>query len=104
MAILAIRASGCILLRFPIPIPENMTMLKLRSIYLLAVLIELVPGVSATEAPVPAQVPTPSEFLKFEVGADRKLADYRQISSYFKALAAASKRLEIQTQIGRAHV
>src|SRR5207302_4327938 len=44
-----------------------------------------------------AQVPTPSEFLKFEVGADRKLADYHQIVSYFKALAAASKRLEIET-------
>src|SRR5258708_3559497 len=44
-----------------------------------------------------AQVPTPSEFLKFEVGADRKLADYHQIVSYFKTLAAASKRLEIET-------
>jgi hypothetical protein len=42
------------------------------------------------------QVPTPSEFLKIEVGADRQLADYRQISSYFKALAAASPRLEIE--------
>lgn len=41
-------------------------------------------------------VPTPSEFLGFEVGADRKLADYKQISSYFKALAAASPRVEIQ--------
>lgn len=26
-----------------------------------------------------ASVPSPSEFLGFEVGADRKLADYRQI-------------------------
>jgi Zinc carboxypeptidase len=42
-------------------------------------------------------VPTPSEFLGFEVGADRKLADYRQISSYLKAVAAASDRVEIQT-------
>jgi hypothetical protein len=45
-------------------------------------------------------VPTPSEFLGFEVGADRKLADYRQIASYFKALAAASNRVEIQ-QLGK---
>src|SRR5215470_2847961 len=44
----------------------------------------------------PGSVPTPSEFLKFEVGADRKLADYRQIASYLKAVAAASDRLEIQ--------
>jgi hypothetical protein len=41
------------------------------------------------------RVPTPSEFLGFEVGADRKLADYRQIVSYFKALAA-SPRVEIE--------
>jgi hypothetical protein len=45
-------------------------------------------------------VPTPSEFLGFEVGADRKLADYRQIASYFKALANASNRVEIQ-QLGK---
>jgi hypothetical protein len=31
-------------------------------------------------------IPTPSEFLGFEVGADRQLADYRQITAYFKAL------------------
>ncbi|HMD40948.1 MAG TPA: M14 metallopeptidase family protein [Candidatus Acidoferrum sp.] len=41
-------------------------------------------------------VPKPSEFLGFEVGADRKLADYKQISSYFKALAAASPRVQIE--------
>ena len=42
------------------------------------------------------QVPAPSEFLKFEVGADRQLADYRQIASYFKALAATSSRLQFE--------
>ncbi len=56
--------------------------------------------VLATVMPVAAQksshIPTPSEVLGFEVGADRKLADYRQISSYFKALAAASDRVQIQ--------
>ncbi|MGC1490440.1 MAG: M14 family metallopeptidase, partial [Candidatus Acidiferrum sp.] len=51
----------------------------------------------AQEKSKPAgHVPTPSEFLGFEVGADRQLADYRQISSYFKALAAASPRVEVQ--------
>src|SRR5262249_32754440 len=44
-----------------------------------------------------AHIPTPSEFLGFQVGADRKLADYRQIVSYFKALDAASDRMEIET-------
>src|SRR5437763_5219310 len=44
-----------------------------------------------------AQVPTPSKFLGFEVGADRKLADYRQIVSYFRAVAAASPRVKIES-------
>ena len=44
----------------------------------------------------PSHVPTPSEFLGFEVGADRKLADYRQVASYFKALRTASDRVEIE--------
>ncbi|HWZ43270.1 MAG TPA: M14 family metallopeptidase [Candidatus Saccharimonadales bacterium] len=39
---------------------------------------------------------TPSQFLGFETGADRKLADYRQISAYLKSLAAASSRVEIE--------
>lgn len=40
-----------------------------------------------------ASIQTPFQFLGFEVGADRKLADYRQIVSYFQALAAASPRV-----------
>ena len=43
-----------------------------------------------------AKIPTPSESLGFEVGADRKLADYRQIAAYFKELAAASPRVKIE--------
>lgn len=42
-----------------------------------------------------ATLPTPSQFLGFEVGADRKLADYRQVVSYLRALDAASPRLEL---------
>jgi len=41
-------------------------------------------------------IPTPSEFLGFRVGADRQLADYKQIVSYFKALDAASDRIELE--------
>jgi hypothetical protein len=48
----------------------------------------------STAAPA-TPIPTPSEFLKFTVGADRKVADYRQISAYFKALDAASPRVEV---------
>lgn len=43
-----------------------------------------------------AEVPSPSRFLGFTVGADRTLADYRQILAYFKALDAASPRVSLQ--------
>jgi len=43
-----------------------------------------------------AAVQTPSQFLGFEVGADKNLADYKQIASYFRALAAASPRVQIE--------
>ena len=54
--------------------------------------IVLLVAASATAAPIQ----TPSQFLGFEVGADRKLADYKQIVSYFRALDAASPRLDIE--------
>lgn len=41
-------------------------------------------------APLCAQsIPTPSEFLHLTVGADRTLADWKQISAYFARLAAS---------------
>jgi hypothetical protein len=40
--------------------------------------------------------PSPSEMLGIPIGADRTLADYRQIASYFKALDAASPRVTVQ--------
>src|SRR4051812_23236977 len=40
---------------------------------------------------------SPSELLGFQVGADRKLADYRQIVPYFRALDAASPRVALET-------
>jgi hypothetical protein len=72
-------------------------MLKQRGLLSVVLIPLLWSFAHAQEKPKPAgHVPSPSEFLGFEVGADRKLADYRQISSYFKALAAASPRVEIQ--------
>jgi hypothetical protein len=50
----------------------------------------------ALSLPLAAQVPSPSQFLKMEVGADRTLADFKQIKSYFRALDAASPRVEIE--------
>ncbi|HYM60013.1 MAG TPA: M14 metallopeptidase family protein [Thermoanaerobaculia bacterium] len=49
-----------------------------------------------TTAAVAASIPAPSDFLGMKVGADKTLADYRQIVSYFRALAAASPRVEIE--------
>ncbi len=43
-----------------------------------------------------ATLPTPSSFLGMNVGADRTVADYRQILAYFKALDAASPLLEVE--------
>jgi hypothetical protein len=63
---------------------------------LLLLVITLLPLHRSLAQKSAAHVPAPSEFLKFEVGADRQLADYRQIASYFKALAATSSRLEYQ--------
>ncbi len=46
--------------------------------------------------PTFAQVPSPSQFLKLDIGKDRVLADYAQIRSYFRALDAASPRVEVE--------
>ena len=44
-----------------------------------------------------ATVPAPSDFLKKPIGADRTLADWGEIVSYFRALDAASDRVEVST-------
>jgi hypothetical protein len=44
-----------------------------------------------------APIQSPSQFLGFEVGADRKLADYKQITAYFRMLDNASDRVSIET-------
>jgi hypothetical protein len=45
-------------------------------------------------------IPAPSEFLKIQVGADRTLADYHQIESYFEMLAKSSPRVRVE-QLGK---
>src|SRR5688500_13116445 len=44
-----------------------------------------------------AAIQSPSQFLGINVGADRVLADYKQIASYFRALEASSPRVKIQS-------
>jgi hypothetical protein len=41
-------------------------------------------------------VKSPSAFLGFTVGADRELADYRQIAAYFRHLAGGSPRVALE--------
>jgi hypothetical protein len=50
-------------------------------------------------APVLAQVPAPVEVFGFEPGEDYKLADYTQLTEYYRRLAAASDRVQLR-QIG----
>jgi hypothetical protein len=67
-------------------------MRNLAGLVVFLILMQLVPAAAENKG----EIPNPSKFLGFEVGADRKLADYRQILSYFKTLAASSDRLEIE--------
>lgn len=53
-------------------------------------------------APAAAQrVPTPLEHFGFEIGEDRKLANWTQLTAYYEALAKTSPRVRIDT-LGRA--
>ena len=53
----------------------------------------LVPSLHVVQA---AQIISPEQFLGFQVGADRKLADWQQISSYFRLLDEQSERVLVQ--------
>ncbi|HKF42081.1 MAG TPA: M14 family metallopeptidase [Thermoanaerobaculia bacterium] len=66
----------------------------MKSLLRSALAVSLLAGIGSTA--FAAKAPTPSEFLGFEVGADKKLADYRQIAKYFQALKAASPRVDIE--------
>ena len=50
--------------------------------------------------PAAAAVPTPAEFLGFEPGADRKLADWTQIGAYMRRLAETSPRVRVE-EVGK---
>jgi len=61
-------------------------------------------ALSAASARAHAQaapaVLAPRDYLGFEVGADRQLADWPQITGYFARLAAASPSVRVDT-LGR---
>jgi hypothetical protein len=54
------------------------------------------PPAAAPETP-DARVPAPRDLLGFTPGDDRKVADWTQISEYFKRLDAASDRVRVRT-------
>lgn len=56
--------------------------------------------VAASESLAAQNVPTPLEHFGFELGADRKLADWNQLTSFFEKLAQNSPRVTVDT-IGR---
>jgi hypothetical protein len=55
-------------------------------------------AVLLVSAPVAGQeVPTPRQHFGFDVGEDRKLADWHQLTSYYEALARTSARVSVDT-------
>src|SRR5687768_5633819 len=50
----------------------------------------------ALALPLSGQIPTPSQHLKIDVGADRVLADDGQIRDYCRMLDAASPRVDVE--------
>lgn len=47
--------------------------------------------------PLTAQVPTPSSHFGFEIGSDRNLADWHQLTSFYEKLAQTSDRVTVDT-------
>jgi hypothetical protein len=55
------------------------------------------PGVFPGASAVHAQAPDPEAWFGFPVGADRRLADWTEISAWYDALGSASPRVTIDT-------
>lgn len=53
-------------------------------------------SVLALAAALTAQVPAPKEHLGYTPGEDYKLANYAEVTSYFRKLAAASPRIRVE--------
>lgn len=62
----------------------------------LGLLAVTAPAVALVQ-PAAAQVPTPVSHFGFEIGTDRKLADWDQLLGYFEKLASTSDRVSLDT-------
>jgi hypothetical protein len=54
-------------------------------------------GLAAATAPVAGQVPSPASHFGFEIGTDRRLADWDQLVAYYEKLAHSSPRVTLDT-------
>ena len=73
---------------------------SLRSIRALAVLLALLAGGASAYSPAvlaqsSAAVQSPEQFFGFQMGADRKLANWDKLHQYYEALAKASNKLRV---------
>lgn len=72
------------------------------SIVRAALAIFLLPAIAHAQS---RTIPTPASVIGFEPGADRKLPEWQQVVAYFKALDAASPRVQLRvlgkTTLGR---
>ena len=68
-----------------------------RSIRVLAALLALLAAVAsgAIHAQAPAALPTPEKFFGFQMGADRKLANWEKLHEYYQLLARGSDRVKL---------
>jgi hypothetical protein len=64
-----------------------------RTLFALALALPLTVSPAGSAA---AQIATPSQHLKMNVGADKVLADYRQIREYLRLLDRASGRVDVE--------
>ena len=53
--------------------------------------------VAAPPARLTAQVPSPTEFFGFPMGAETKLANWDDLTAYYEALAGTSDRVAVDT-------
>ena len=70
--------------------------MRLRYLCVALVMVALLPTLGSAQRGAEG-IPTPASFLGFEIGTDRKLADWNEITGYLNALADASDRIVLDT-------
>jgi len=63
----------------------------------LATALLLLPELASAQAAPQVAIPTPSSVLGFRVGADRRLADWNEVTDYLNRLADVSDRVRLDT-------